>query len=262
MAAAPDIIAVIPARYESVRLPGKPLADIGGKPMIRHVFERAKEATLVSRVVVATDHEAIASAVREFGGEAAMTPSGLRSGTDRIAFFAKSLAGNPVLVNVQGDEPFVTGAMIDAAVRPLLDDPSVVAGTLAAPMPGGKSGARPGGGSDELSDPSVVKVAVALNGDALYFSRSPIPYNREGGPCTVYRHFGLYAYRKDFLSMVASWEPTPLETAEKLEQLRILEHGYRIRVTVGEYETVSVDTPEDLARARKFYKDRHLAQNA
>jgi 3-deoxy-manno-octulosonate cytidylyltransferase (CMP-KDO synthetase) len=247
-----DIIAVIPARHASVRLPGKPLADIGGKPMVQHVAERAKEAGLVTRVVVVTDHEEVAAAVRKFGGEAVMTPADLPSGSDRIAFFAKTLPGNPILVNVQGDEPFVTGAMIDAAARPLVDDADVVTATVVAPI----------SGAAELADPAVVKVAVALNGDALYFSRSPIPYNRDGGPCTVYRHFGLYAYRRDFLLKVASWAPTPLETAEKLEQLRILEHGFRIRVTAGNFETVSVDTPEDLAKARKFYKDRYLRRGA
>ncbi|HLF13970.1 MAG TPA: 3-deoxy-manno-octulosonate cytidylyltransferase [Bacteroidota bacterium] len=252
MAPAPDIFAIIPARHASVRLPGKPLVDIGGKPIVQHVVERANEASLVTRVVVVTDHEAVAAAVRRFGGEAVMTPADLPSGTDRIAFFAKTLPGNPILVNVQGDEPFVTGGMIDAAVRPLLDDPAVVTGTVVAPV----------SGEDELRDPAVVKVAVALNGNALYFSRSTIPYNRDGGPCTVYRHFGLYAYRRDFLMMIASWEPTPLETAEKLEQLRILEHGFPIRVTSGNFETVSVDTPGDLAKARKFYKDRHRTLGA
>jgi 3-deoxy-manno-octulosonate cytidylyltransferase (CMP-KDO synthetase) len=249
---APGVIAVIPARHASVRLPGKPLADIGGKPMVLHVAVRALEASLVSRVVVVTDHEAIASAVRAAGVEAVMTPAELRSGTDRIAWFAKSLPGNPVVLNVQGDEPFAPPAMIDAAARPLIDDPSVVAGTVAAPV------------TDEadLRNPAVVKVALALNGDALYFSRSPIPFNRDGGPCAVYRHFGVYAYRKDFLLQIASWEPTPLETAEKLEQLRILEHGMKIRVAVGDFESVSVDTPEDLARARKFHKDRYPAKNA
>jgi 3-deoxy-manno-octulosonate cytidylyltransferase (CMP-KDO synthetase) len=250
--AAPDIIAVIPARHASIRLPGKPLADIGGKPMVQHVVERARGASLVSRTVVVTDHEGIASAVRKFGGEAVMTPDDLGSGTDRVAFFARTLPGNPILVNIQGDEPFVTGEMIDAAARPLLDDPDVVTGTVVAPLTD----------AGDLRNPAVVKVAVALNGDALYFSRAPIPFNRDGGPCPVYRHVGLYAYRRDFLLRVASWGPTPLETAEKLEQLRILEHGYPIRVSAGRFESVSVDTPEDLARARKYYKDRFLAQDA
>ncbi len=252
MTPAPDIIAVIPARYASIRLPGKPLADIGGKPMVRHVAERAMEASLISRVVVVTDHEAVADAVSKFGTEAVMTPADLPSGTDRIAFFARSLPGNPIIVNVQGDEPFVTGEMIDAAARPLIDDAAVVAATVAAPL----------GEGDDPSDPALVKVAIALNGDALYFSRSPIPFNRDGGHCAIYRHFGLYAYRRNFLLEVASWKPTPLEAAEKLEQLRILEHGHPIRVSVGNFRSVSVDTPEDLAKARKFFKDHFLSREA
>ena len=247
-----DIVAVIPARHASTRLPAKPLADIGGKPMVRHVAERAREARLVSRVVVVTDHEAIASAVRSFGVEAVMTPAELRSGTDRVAWFARSLPGNSIILNVQGDEPFAPPTMIDAAARPLVDDPAVTTATVAARI------ADPA----DLENPAVVKVAIDLKGDALYFSRSTIPYNRDGGPCAVYRHFGVYAYRKEFLLEAASWEPTPLETAEKLEQLRILEHGRRIRVTTGDFESVSVDTPEDLARARKFYKERYLAMGA
>jgi 3-deoxy-manno-octulosonate cytidylyltransferase (CMP-KDO synthetase) len=252
VANAPDIVAVIPARHASVRLPGKPLADIGGRPMVLHVADRAREASLVSRVVVVTDHEAIASAVRSAGVEAVMTPPELRSGTDRIAWFAKSLPGNPIVLNVQGDEPFAPAEMIDAAARPLVDDPAVLTGTVAAPVTD----------PADLANPAVVKVAVALNGDALYFSRSPIPFNRDGGPCAVYRHFGVYAYRKAFLLQVASWEPTPLETAEKLEQLRILEYGMKIRVTVGDFESVSVDTAEDLSKARKFHKDHYLTKNA
>jgi 3-deoxy-manno-octulosonate cytidylyltransferase (CMP-KDO synthetase) len=248
----PGVIAVIPARHASVRLPGKPMADIGGKPMVRHVAERALESSLVSRVVVVTDHDAIASAVRSFGVEAVMTPAELRSGTDRIAWFAKSLPGNPVVLNVQGDEPFAPPAMIDAAARPLVDDPSIGVGTVAAPLADGA----------DLLNPAVVKVVLALNGDALYFSRSAIPFNRDGGPCVVHRHFGVYAYRKDVLLEIASWEPTPLEAAEKLEQLRILEHGMTIRVSVGDFESVSVDTPDDLARARKFHKDHYLMKGA
>lgn len=251
--ASPAVIAVIPARHASTRLPGKPLADIGGKPMVRHVAERASEASLVGRVVVAADHPAVAAAASAAGVEAVMTPPELPSGTDRIAHVARTIPGEAVVVNVQGDEPFVSGAMIDAAVRPLLEDPAVEAATVAAPLPPG---------DPAMTDPSVVKVAIALDGNALYFSRSPIPFNRDGGAVPAYRHFGIYAYRKRFLLEFASWAPTPLETAERLEQLRILEHGRAIRVTVGEFESVAVDTPEDLARARKFYKDRFLTEGA
>lgn len=244
MPASPEIIAVIPARFASVRFPGKAMADIGGKPMIRHVVERTARSSMVSRVIVATDNESIAAAARDGGAEAVMTPSDLPSGTDRIAHASDSLPGNPVLVNVQGDEPFVSPAMIDDAVRALLEAPPGYAATLAARVDG----------AGEIGNPGIVKVAIGLNGDALYFSRSPIPFDGRGGGTAWYRHIGLYVYRKDFLKLFSSWEPTPMERAEKLEQLRILEHGHRIRVRVGPYETVAVDTPEDLEKARERYR--------
>ena len=250
MSSRPDIVAVIPARYGSVRLPGKAMADIGGKPMIRHVAERTARSTLVSRVIVATDHVSIAAAARESGVEAVMTPADLGTGTDRIAFVADSLPGNPVLVNVQGDEPFISPGMIDDAVRIVLDQPAVHTGTVASRV-------RDAAG---LGNPDVVKVAVALNGDALYFSRSPIPCDTGGDGVPWLRHIGLYVYRKDFLRMFSSWEPTPLERAENLEQLRILEHGYRISVSVGTYETLSVDTPADLENARAFFRRQPTAE--
>jgi len=240
----PEIIAVIPARFASARFPGKAMADIGGKPMIRHVVERTARSSMVSRVIVATDNESIAAAARDGGAEAVMTPSDLPSGTDRIACASDSLEGNPVLVNVQGDEPFVSPAMIDDAVRTLLGAPPGYTATLAVRVE------DPG----EIGDPDIVKVAIGLGGDALYFSRSPIPFDREGGGTAWHRHIGLYVYRKDFLKMFSSWEPTPMERTEKLEQLRILERGHRIRVAVGPYETVAVDTPEDLEKARERYR--------
>jgi 3-deoxy-manno-octulosonate cytidylyltransferase (CMP-KDO synthetase) len=239
----PDIIAVIPARFASVRLPGKAMADIGGKPMVRHVVERASASRMVSRVIVATDHESIAAAARDGGAEAFMTPPGLPSGTDRVAFVAESLAGNPVLVNVQGDEPFMPPGMIDDGIGLLLDGPADCAATVASRV----------SGTAVSGDPDIVKVAIDLNGDALYFSRSPIPFDRDRAGAAWLRHIGLYVYRKDFLKSFSSWEPTPLEGAEKLEQLRILEHGRRIRVAVGDYETLSVDTPADLDKARAYY---------
>lgn len=244
MTSGPEIIAVIPARYGSVRLPGKAMADIGGKPMVRHVAERSIRSSLVSRVIVATDHESIAEAARDCGAEAMMTPADLPSGTDRIAFVARSLSGNPVLVNVQGDEPFISPAMIDDAVGLFLKGPADSAATIAARVD------HPA----DMANPDVVKVAIALSGDALYFSRSPIPCDRDGAGTTWYRHIGLYVYTKEFLNMFSSWEPTPLERAEKLEQLRILEHGHRIRVAVGAYETLAVDTAEDLEKARELYR--------
>ncbi len=252
MAASPEIIAVIPARFASERLPGKAMADIGGKPMIRHVVERTARSPVISRVIVATDHESIAAAARDGGAEAVMTPAELPSGTDRIAFAADSLAGNPVLVNVQGDEPFVSPGMIDDAVRTQLEGPPDCTATLASRVDG----------TGEFGNPDIVKVAIGLGGDALYFSRAPIPFDREGSGTVWYRHIGLYVYRKDFLKIFSSWEPTPMERAEKLEQLRILEHGFRVRVAVGEYETLSVDTPADLEKARERYRRQPAAERA
>jgi 3-deoxy-manno-octulosonate cytidylyltransferase (CMP-KDO synthetase) len=248
----PDIIAVIPARYASVRLPGKAMADIGGKPMIRHVVERAAHSRLLTRVIVATDHEAIAAAAGDGGGEAMMTPAELPSGTDRVAFVADSLPGNPVLVNIQGDEPFISPGMIDDAVGIFLDGPPVSAATLASRVDN----------PSDFRNPDVVKVAIALNGDALYFSRSPIPFDRDGPGAAWHRHIGIYVYRKDFLKIFSSWEPTPLERSEKLEQLRILEHGHRIRVSVGAYETLPVDTQADLEKARALYRTQPAAERA
>jgi len=228
------------------------MADIGGKPMIRHVVEGTSRSSMVSRVIVATDHESIAAAARDGGAEAVMTPPDLPSGTDRIAFVAKSLPGNPVLVNVQGDEPFITPAMIDDAIGILPDGPHEGVATIAARIDG----------TTVNGDPDVVKVAIGLNGDALYFSRSPIPFDRDGSGTTWYRHIGLYVYRKDFLEMFSSWKPTPMERAEKLEQLRILEHGRRIRVSVGVYETLSVDTPADLEKARAYHRGQPTTARA
>lgn len=247
-----DIIAVIPARYASVRLPGKPMADICGKPMIRHVVERTAGAAIVSRVIVATDHESVAAAAREGGAEAVMTPADLPSGTDRIAFVAESLPGNPVLVNVQGDEPFVSAGMIEAGVRAHLDGPPGCVATVASRS------------SDpaEFRNPDVVKVAICPGGEALYFSRAPIPHDRDGSGGSWLRHIGLYVYTKDFLKKFASWEPTPLERAEKLEQLRIIEHRHRIRVAVGDFGTLAVDTPADLERARELCRRQPAAERA
>jgi 3-deoxy-manno-octulosonate cytidylyltransferase (CMP-KDO synthetase) len=216
--------------------------------MIRHVYERVAQASLVGRVLVATDDERIVAAVKAFGGEAVMTPAGLPSGTDRVAFAARSLTGADIVVNVQGDEPLIPAAMIDEAIRPLAADPSVVCGTLVKRI----------STDTELQNPAVVKVVRNLQGDALYFSRSPIPFARDARPSerfgahTYYRHIGLYVFRRKFLLDLAALAPTPLEEAEKLEQNRILEHGHRIRATVTTYDSIAVDTPEDLERVRRM----------
>jgi 3-deoxy-manno-octulosonate cytidylyltransferase (CMP-KDO synthetase) len=249
------IVAIIPARFASTRLPGKPLSEIHGKTMIERVYERASSAREVGRVVVATDDERIASAVRAFGGEAAMTSPAHASGTDRIAEAVRTIEAD-VVVNVQGDEPMLDPAAIDAAARALLDDPTLPMATPSLPLRR----------LDEMLAPSVVKVVVDARGDALYFSRSPIPHVRLGASSDpraaaeaavaaglARKHVGLYAYRREALLLFASLPPSPLEQAEGLEQLRALHHGMRIRVVPLEGEGgVAVDTPEDLERVREL----------
>lgn len=232
---------VIPARYASTRFPGKPLARLWGKPILQHVYERAARATLCQRVIVATDDERIAAAARGFGAEVLLTRADHPSGTDRVAEVAAGLA-EELIVNVQGDEPLVEPSAIDAAVEPLLADPSIHMGTLCAPVD--EVGA--------LANPNVVKVVTDRQGFALYFSRLPIPFVRDqGGAAARYRHIGLYVYRREFLLQLAELAPTPLEEAERLEQLRALEHGYRIRVVTVPLASPGIDTPEDLAQLER-----------
>lgn len=240
------VVAIIPARYASSRFPGKPLAEIGGQPMIRHVYERTAQAQTVQSVIVATDDERIASAVRAFGGKVSMTSPLLRSGSDRIAAVAHDLPSAEIIVNVQGDEPLIPPRMIDEAVQPLLDNPSRAVGTLAQKIDH----------AEDLVDPNIVKVVLDNAGRCLYFSRSPIPFG-QGLTSTallqttpVYRHVGLYVFRKDFLLRFTALEQTPLERAEQLEQLRILEHGYSIHAVITTHQSFAVDTPADLERIR------------
>ncbi|HUL44021.1 MAG TPA: 3-deoxy-manno-octulosonate cytidylyltransferase [Bacteroidota bacterium] len=252
------VIGIIPARYGSTRLKAKPLADICGKPMIQHVAERARKARCLSDVLVATDDERVVAAVKNFGGHAVMTPQELRSGTDRIAFAAKGLAGADLIVNIQGDEPLIAPEMIDATVEPLLRDASIRAGTAAKQL----------SSEEELRNPSIVKVVMDSAGNALYFSRSPIPYLRDGGGDkswtsihTYYKHFGIYVFRREFLIEFSGWSESALEKAERLEQLRILEHGVAIRVTLTDCESVAVDTPEDLEMVRSILRKQLSAKN-
>ncbi len=241
----PNVVIIIPARYASTRFPGKPLADLWGKPILQHVWERARQAKLASRVIIATDDERIASAGRGFGaparpGEVFMTRLDHPSGTDRVAEAAAQIEAD-LIVNLQGDEPLIDPAAIDAAIAPLLDDPAIPMGTLCCPIEE----------VADLANPNVVKVVCDRNGFALYFSRLPIPFVRDRGADTVrHRHIGLYVYRRDFLLGLAQLAPTPLEQAEKLEQLRVLEHGYRIRVVQVSRVSPGVDTPEELERLR------------
>lgn len=244
-----NTLAVIPARYASTRFPGKPLIPIGGKTMIERVWERVRQATLVSKVIVATDDERIASAVRSFGGEAALTRADHRSGTERVAEVAAAHADAEILVNVQGDLPLIDPAAIDTAIEALRDDESVNLATLAVPISNPK----------EIMDPNVVKAVLDFDGNALYFSRAPIPWVRDrGGPVHAkhLKHLGLYVFRRDALLEFATFPQGDLERIEQLEQLRWLENGNRIRVAEIEHESVEVDTPEDVKRVESMLAGR------
>ena len=236
-----EIIAVIPARYASTRLPGKPLLSDTGRTMIQHVVEAASRATKLSRVIVATDDIRIAEAVAKFGGEAVMTRADHPSGTDRVAEVAAGIPEAGIIVNLQGDEPEVSGHALDLVVSLLENDPLAPMATLATPIRDGSI----------YRDPACVKVVCSANGRALYFSRSPLPFHRNGVPSDGnlgYLHLGLYAYRRDFLLGLAKIPPSPLERAEKLEQLRVLEAGYPIAVGFVDEPAVGIDTPEDYRR--------------
>jgi 3-deoxy-manno-octulosonate cytidylyltransferase (CMP-KDO synthetase) len=239
-----ESVGIIPARYSSTRLPGKPLANLGGKPVIQHVYERAQQA--LERVIVATDDQRIVAAVEAFGGQAVMTRLDHRCGTDRVAEVAAVLSAE-IIVNVQGDEPFVDPVMITEAMGPLLAEPQVSMATLSRAI------LR----EEDLADTSVVKVVTDVRGDALYFSRSLIPYPRHREFCRWREHVGIYVYRRPFLLQYAEWPPTPLEQAESLEQLRALEHGVRIRVIQTERGrgSMSIDTADDLARANEYWHE-------
>jgi 3-deoxy-manno-octulosonate cytidylyltransferase (CMP-KDO synthetase) len=236
------IIAVIPARFASTRLPGKPLLSDTGRPLIQHVVEAARRARSLDRVLVATDDPRIADAVAGFGGEFVMTRADHPTGTDRVAEVAARLTDARIIVNLQGDEPEITGAALDRVVALLDDDPDAPMATLATPIRA----------EAVYRDPSCVKVVVARNGRALYFSRSPIPHHRDGlppdGSDLAYLHLGLYAYRREFLLRLAALPPAPLEAAEKLEQLRVLQAGHPIAVGLVDEPSIGIDTPDDYRR--------------
>ena len=232
------VLCIIPARYASTRLPGKPLRDIAGKPMIVRVYERAVRAKRVQDVVVATDDERIRAAVEAHGGRADHA-----TGTDRLAEVAEKMTGYDLIINVQGDEPLIDPAVIDALVEPFLTDeqlPMATAKTLLTD-------------EEEIANPNNVKVITDLTGNALYFSRARIPYARNAG-AKVYKHIGIYAYRRDFLLAYARMAQTPLERSESLEQLRALENGHRIRVIETDAVFIGVDTEEDLAAVNEVYQ--------
>lgn len=247
-----EIIGVIPARYSSQRLPAKPLIDLLGKTMIQRVYEQAKKATLLSRVVVATDDSRIEEAVRKFRGEVMMTARDIKSGSDRVAAVAAGIPGE-IYVNIQGDEPLISPQMIDEAVRVVADDPHAGIGTLVKRITNPL----------ELKNPSIVKVVIDASGYALYFSRAAIPYVRGVDDQTQWlshgpflKHVGIYVFRSEALKAYATMVESPLEKSEKLEQLRLLEHGFRIRVGRTEHESIPVDTPEDADLVRTLLKQK------
>ncbi len=240
----PKVIVVIPARYASTRLPGKPLVPLAGKPMVQHVYERVKRAQTVHRVMVATDDQRIMDAVTAFGGEARMTRSDHRTGTERIAEVAVHEAGD-VFVNVQGDEPLIDPVAIDTAVGALLEEPQAQISTVATLI-------RHAG---DIMDPNVVKTVLDFDGNALYFSRAPIPWIRDTQQkvhVNYWKHLGLYVFQREALLEFPTLPQGELEKIEQLEQLRWLENGWNIRVAEVAHDAVSVDVPEDVARVEKL----------
>ncbi len=241
-----DVVAIIPARYHSNRFEGKPLALIAGKPMIQHVVERAQAVGMLTRVIVATDDKRIGDCVESFGGEYVMTRSDHVSGTDRLAEAAEKIgiSEHDVVVNIQGDQPLFPDEVVEQVAKPLLDDPALPMSTLIYKI------VRP----EEINDPNHVKTVFDVNNHALYFSRSPVPFQRnpeeEVSP-TYYKHLGFYAYRKGFLLSFVALPEGEWERFEKLEQLRALEYGYTIKVVLTQYDSIEVDTPEDLVRVEK-----------
>jgi 3-deoxy-manno-octulosonate cytidylyltransferase (CMP-KDO synthetase) len=240
-------VGAIPARYGSTRLPGKPLLPIAGRPMIEHVYTRVARARGLDRVVVLTDDERIARAVESFGGECEMTPADCASGTDRIAWAARrwDARAASAVINIQGDEPLIDPEEISRIAEHLAahpEDPVVTLATPAAP--------------EEMGNPNAVKVVLARDGAALYFSRAPIPYPRQEGGFAPLKHLGIYGYQRDALLRLAALPPSPLERGESLEQLRALENGIGIRVLIVERASIGVDTAEDLARVEEILEGK------
>ena len=242
----PKILGVIPSRYASSRLPGKPLLEISGKTMVEHVYRRALASGIFFRVVVATDDRRVYEAVEKFGGDVVMTSPDHPTGTDRLAEVAASLPDYDIVVNVQGDEPFINPDVIDSLAKMLAERDDLDMTTAAAPLK-----------EDEYDDPSAVKVVVNQKGEALYFSRSLIPYPRNEFSVPPLKHVGIYAYRRDFLLAYAGMKQTPLEKTESLEQLRALEMGYKIGVIRIDSEDIGIDTEEDLKKANRLFERSH-----
>ena len=236
-------ICVIPARYSSTRLPGKPLKLIAGVPMICRVYDRASQAKLIDKAIVATDDERIFKAVKEYGGEVMMTRADHPTGTDRLAEVVTAFNDVDIIVNVQGDEPLIEPSLIDDLIALFNDDIDLQMATVSTELKE----------EEEIKNSNNVKVISDLNGYALYFSRSVIPYPRNVGKSKVYKHIGIYAYRRDFLLKYAKMSPTPLEQSESLEQLRALENGYKIKVLKSDNQFIGVDTEEDLSLVNEIY---------
>lgn len=237
------ILCVIPARYASTRLPGKPLADINGKPMIQRVYERACLAKSPKQVLVAADDKRVFDAIKQCGGQVMMTAKDHANGTDRLAEVAKKYTDMDIIINVQGDEPLIEPQIIDALAAAFIEDPELNMATIMTPIE-----------EAEKENPNNVKVVTDRNGYALYFSRSLMPYPRVNTGVQVYKHIGIYAYKREFLLQYAAMESTPLENTESLEQLRALENGYKIKVLKSNFKFVGVDTQEDLLKVNEIYK--------
>ncbi len=237
-------IGVIPARFASTRFPGKVLANIGGKPLIQHVWEKAVQCQELDEVLIACDHDDVLKAAKGFGAQAAMTDPAHPSGSDRIAEAVKDIKAD-MIVNIQGDEPFIDARTIDDLARLLKQDANILMGTVIKPITE----------ASDMANPNVVKCVVDAQGFALYFSRAPIPFQREGEPAETlgFKHLGLYAYDRDFLMEFNSWPKGALESVEKLEQLRALERGIKIKTTVTFFESIAVDTPQDLQKAITWF---------
>ncbi len=245
------ILGVIPARFASSRLPGKPLVDIGGKSMIQRTYESASKSKLLDDIIIAVDDKKVYDHVTSFGGNVRMTPLNVATGSDRVAFVADKITNADIIVNIQGDEPFIQGRMIDEAIEPLLFAKDVDVSTLARKVTT----------VEEYKAPSIPKVVFDYNNYALYFSRAPIPHVRDARTrlaairsADIFKHVGLYVYRRDALLKFTSLSPTDLEMTEKLEQLRMLENGLKIKIVVTEFDSLSVDTEDDLHLARRYYE--------
>jgi 3-deoxy-manno-octulosonate cytidylyltransferase (CMP-KDO synthetase) len=247
-AASRNVLAIIPARYGSIRLPGKPLASIAGKPLIQHVVERVRQSQLIRSTLVATDDERIKNAVEGFGGQAILTRHDHRTGTDRVAEVAAHVEAE-IYVNIQGDEPLIDPATIDAVVAAMLEEEAIQIATPCTAITQ----------ANEIMDPNIVKVVRDFDSNGMYFSRAPIPWVRDNkitSDARHWKHIGLYAFRRDALLEFPTLPPGELEPIEQLEQLRWLENGFRIRVVETDYDAVSVDVPADIERVEKLLRER------